>query len=166
MNPTARKKLQDTHHTSGLSSQTARTSESTTRLFHMPLEQLPNTGAAQVSSLRYLRTTRLIKRQLVSILKGTSLTSSQSHTHCLLPEDLTPQSPTPQRWTLPGKVLRRRTVHPTEPKQYTTAEQAALLTKEFPGKKFTRKPALVGHLPEMLKKRMQLALSKEYRALV
>jgi hypothetical protein len=142
----------------------SRKSKFTTRVFHTPIDQASIADLAPLVPLRHLRATQLLKRlspsskaQLIDF--GTSMTDSQVHLRYFLPNDLPQFDPNAHQWPLSRKVLRMRTTRLSEPRRRLAPEAAAIVTKGFPGKKVTRKPAIVGHLPEASKKRLVLALT-------
>ena len=167
MQGTTRGKEQESQCGSTL--QTARLQESNARLFLMPLCPAPGTDSVPAIPPRHLRVTQLLKRQTPNPMKvlplgpGSNLTYSQSRLRYFLPEDLPQWDASPHQWPLTRKVLRMKTIRLSEPRRRAVPEAAPLVSTGFPGKKVTRRPAIVGHLPEACKKRLLLTLTSGVR---
>lgn len=149
--------------------QTTRLPEANARLFLIPLHQASSTDSVPVMPSRHLRVIQLLKRQTPNPVKAqplgpsTSLTYSQSRLRYFLPEDLPPFNSCTHQWPLTRKVRRMKTTRLSEPRRREVPEAAPLISTGFPGKKVTRRPAIVGHLPEVSKKRLLLTLTSGTR---
>ena len=155
MQRSTRGKAQELHLDAHFPLPTSRLQQYTARLFHMPFD-LSDTPPLVPS--RHLRATQLLKRfSPPSSVK--SLPTNHSRLLYFLPEDFPPFDPSIHQLPHTHKVLRMKTTRLSEPRRRLVPEAAPLVTKEFPGKKVIRRPAIVGHLPEASKKRLLLTLT-------
>ena len=132
-------------------------SESKERQSLAPMRQVTVRRGVRSSALRLAPTSQSVM--------GTSLSSPVGSFRTFQPCDL-PLRDEPCPWRLKAPKALKPLLHANRHSESELKRErkgpidpAPILSKEFPGKKVKRKPAIIGHLPYLIRKRLVMTLS-------